>query len=297
LKARLYWVVVLGVMLAILPAAALGGASRAATNSQSFPDSTGEDANAPDVSSVDVSNDDAGMITLKVNISNRPALTQDMLMLVLLNTDQNAATGDPTLLGADYAIQLIPGAVGLFQWNSTDFVAAASQTSLTYGYDATGATFRISAADLGKTTTFGFAVIAVSGLTTDASGNPDFTNAHSDTAPDAGHGLYTYNVLTKLVLTQTAFTTSPTPARAGKRFTASLGATENDTNGPVSGATVTCTARIGTKRIPGTHTLANGVASCVWKLPKTAKGKTLRGTITVSLRGATLTKSFAARVH
>ena len=74
---------------------ALGGAARTTANSATFADSSGEDANAPDITSIAVSNDDAGMITFKINISNRPALTPDMTVLLFLDTDQNATTGDP----------------------------------------------------------------------------------------------------------------------------------------------------------------------------------------------------------
>ncbi len=75
-----------------------------------------------------------------------------------MNTDQNASTGDATVGGADYVTELDAGAVGLFQWNGTTYVAAPSQASLTYAYDATGATIRVSAADLGKTKAIGFVV-------------------------------------------------------------------------------------------------------------------------------------------
>jgi len=190
LKARLFWLLVLTVALVALPAAALGSTARTTVNSQSFPDSTGEDANAPDITSTTVSNDDAGQITFKINISNRPAMTSDMVIVVFLNTDQNTATGDPDVLGTDYLIELDPGVVGLFKWDGTTYSPADSQTSLTFGYDATGATLHVSAADLGQTKGFSFAVVAVSGITTDANGDPDFTNAHRDLSPDAGHGFF-----------------------------------------------------------------------------------------------------------
>ena len=296
MNARLLVVAALGAALVSVPAAALGSAGHATSNSQHFPDSTGEDANAPDITSIDVSNDDAGNITFEVNISYRPAYTQDMAFLTYLNTDMNSSTGDPQTLGADYVIELEPGAVGLFQWNGSDFVTAASQTSLTYGYDATGVTLHVNAADLSHTKSFGFAVEAISGITLDASGNPDLTNAHVDVAPDAGHGLYSYTVLTKLTLKQTAFTTAPSPAKAGKRFMASLAATESDTSAPVAKATVKCAATVGGKRLPATHSLTSGIASCFFKLPKTAKGKTLHGTISITVQGTTLTKRFAAKV-
>ncbi len=158
MKTRLLLLIALGAVLVALPAAALGGSARTAANTATFPDSTGEDAAAPDITSVVVTNDDAGNIVFQVNISNRPALTSDMFLLIFLDTDQNPATGSTQNFGAEYVIELDPGAVGLFQWNGTDFPAAASQTSLTYSYAATGATIRVSASDLGKTKAFNFVV-------------------------------------------------------------------------------------------------------------------------------------------
>jgi hypothetical protein len=286
----------LAAALVALPSGALGSASHVATNSQSFADSTGEDASAPDITGIDVSNTDAGLITFHVKISNRPTLTSDMLLLMFMDTDGNASTGDPDIAGADYALQLDSGGAGLFKWNGTTYDPAPSQTSVTYRYDSSGATLTASAADLGGAKVVNFATIVLSGLATDASGNPDLTNAHSDVAPDAGHGLYAYNVLTKLTLKQTAFTTSPKPAKAGARFTASLAATESDTNGPVANGTVACAATVKGVRVAATHSLANGVASCFWKLPKAAKGKTLIGRISITVQGTTLTKTFSARI-
>lgn len=280
-----------------LPVGAFGSSSRTSANSQTFTDSTGEDPNAPDITTVVVSNDDAGNITFKINISNRPALTEDMSVLLYLNTDQQTTTGDPNSYGADDVVELDPGSAFLYSWNGTTYAPAASQSSLSFGYDTTGATIRINAADLSKTKALGFVIEAISGLSTDASGNLDVTNAHADVAPDAGHGLWSYNVLTKLILTKTAFTTAPIPAKAGVRFSASLAATESDTNGPVTGATITCVATVKGTKLPATHSLANGVASCFWRVPKADKGKTLYGTITVTVQGTKLSKSFAAKLH
>jgi hypothetical protein len=289
LKARLAIAIALGAGLLAVPAA-LG------SNSQNFPDSVGEDAQAPDITSVAVSNDDSANLTFKVNISNRPTLTPDMIMFVFMNTDSNASTGDPTLNGVDYVIQLEPGAVSLFQWNGSDFVFAQSQASLTYAYDTTGATFHVNAADLGNTRSISFAVEVESGLVVDAQGNIDDTNAHFDAAPDPGHGFYTYKVAVKISLKQSAFTT--TSAKAGARFAASLGVDESDTSGPIPSGTVTCKGIVGTTRVAATHSLRHGVATCNWRtLPKTAKGKLFHGTITVTSQGATLTKTFSARVR
>jgi len=297
MRARLSTVLALGVLLVAVPAVALGGSARHVANSTTYPDSTGEDPAAPDITSVVVSNDDAGNITFTINISNRPAMTPDMYFLIFLDTDHNPATGDAASLGAEYVIELDPGVVNLFQWNGSDFLRASSQTSLTYSYLPTGPVIRISAADLGKTTAFNFGTIAASGYTVDASGNPDFTNVHRDYAPDPGHGFFAYQVLTKLVLTVTSYTTAPKPAKAGRPFAASLAANENDTNAPVTAGTVACAATINFLRIPAvTHALTNGVASCVWRLPATSRGKTLRGKITLTVRGVSVTRTFTARI-
>jgi hypothetical protein len=295
MKARLLLAIALGAALVALPTTALGSSSHAATNSQTYPDSTGEDANAPDITSVNVTNDDAGNIVFKVNISNRPALTSDMTMLMFFDTDENASTGDQDSLGAEYAIELDPGSVNLFQWNGSDYLLAQQQADLTYSYDATGATIHLSQGDLAGTKGFNFGILIFSGIVVDAQGNASFANAHADAAPDIGHGFFNYKVIAKITLTQTAFTV--TPARAGKVFQASLAATQSDTGGPVGAGTVACTATVGGKALRGTHTLANGIASCVWHLPKTAKGKTVRGKISLTVQGTTLSKSFVAHVH
>jgi len=290
-------VLLLAATVVAVPTSALAKSATTKANSQTFTDSTGEDANAPDITTIVVSNDDAGLVTFKVNISNRPALTPDMFMWVFLDTDQQAATGDSQSDGADYLIELDPGSVNLYKWNGSDYTAAPSQTSVTYTYDSTGATIRASAAELGSTKAFNFFAIAFSGLTTDPSGNPDFTNAHADAAPDRGHGVFAYQVLTKLVLSVQSFTTSPKPAKAGKAFVANLAASENDTNGPVAAGTVACSATVGTKHLSATaHRLTNGLATCSWSLPRTAKGKTLHGTVSLTVKGTTVVRSFTAKV-
>lgn len=297
MRARPLTMLVLGAALVALPSVALAGNARHSSNSKTFPDSIGEDPAAPEVTSVAVSNDDAGLITFQINVSNRPALTPDMYFLVFLDTDKNPNTGSTDSLGADYVIQLIPGAVDLFQWNGSTFALAPSQTTLTFSYPATGPVIKISAADLNKTKAFNFGVIAVSGYAVDAAGNPDLSKEHRDYAPDLGHGFNLYQVLTKLVLTVTAFTTAPKPAKAGRPFTASLAANENDTAGPVQAGTVGCAASIAGKRLRVvTHAVRNGVAVCVWRIPATARRRIVRGLVTLTVRGTSITRGFSARI-
>ena len=287
--------------LALAPAIALGSPARTAANSTVYPDSVGEDALAPDITSTTVSNDDTGLITFHIAISNRPALTDDMLIAIILDSDHNPATGDTQgvlgLAGSDYLIQLAPGEVNLFKWNGTDYMFT-SAASLVYSYDATGAVIRIKATDLGTPKTLGFAIIALSGIVVDpATGNSDLTNAHRDLSPDPGHGSFTYNVLIKVTLSVVAYTTSPKPVKSGKPFSVGLALNESDTNGPVTRARITCVARIAGKRVQvRSNRLLNGVAVCVWSVPKTAKGKRIQGSIAVVAQAVTVTRTFSLKV-
>lgn len=297
-RARRIAVAAMLVALAAAPAIALGSPSRVAANSTTYPDSIGEDPAAPDITSTTVSNDDTGLITFHIAISNRPALTADMLFLIDLDTDANPATGDPQGLapGTDYSIQLEPGSVNLFKWSGSDYPGVAAP-SLIYSYDATGATIKINARELGNTRKLDFGVLALSGSTTDATGAADFTNAHRDFSPDPGHGTFAYQVLVKVSLSVAAFTTTPKPVRAGKAFSIGLAADESDTGAGVQKGTITCVARVAGKGLRvRSKSLVNGIAVCAWFIPKTAKGKRIQGSITVSAQGAQATRTFSLKV-
>jgi hypothetical protein len=284
--------------LTVAPAAALGGASRAASNTATYPDSIGEDPNAPDITATTVSNDDKGLITFHLAIANRAALTPDMLIELDLDTDGNASTGDSRQLvpGTDFIIQLTPGAVDLFKWSGSDFPGVAAP-SLVYAYDATGATIRVNASELGDTHAFDFAAIAISGLAFSADGSLDISNAHADFTPDPGHGAFAYEVEVTVTLAAAAFTTSPKTVRAGKPFSVGLAATESDTGGPVRQGIVTCAAHVAGKALRATsRRLVNGIAVCAWRAPKTAQGKLVTGSITLDAKGAKISRAFSVHV-
>lgn len=280
---------------------ALGSSTRAAANSISYPDSIGEDAQGPDITDTGVSNDDTGLITFHIAMSNRPALTPDMLIVIVVDSDNNPATGDPQGLlpgftGSDYLIQLVSGEVDLFKWNGSDY-AFATAPSLIYSYDATGATIKFNASELGKPKALSFADIALSGITNDAQGNPDFTNAHRDFSPDAGHGTFAYEVQIKVTLSVVAFTATPKPVKAGKPFSVGLAANESDTGSGVQQGTITCIAKIAGKGLGvKSKRIVNGIAVCAWNIPKTAKGKRIQGSITLSTQGAQVSRSFFLKI-
>lgn len=304
----------LGVVTAVagacvaLPAAAggiqgpLSTASPAlsAANSTTFQDSTGENPDAPDITSVVASNTDAGVVVFLVNIPNRPALTGDMLIDISVDSDNNPATGDPQTAGADYAFELFQGQVNLYRWDGTNFVRRAGdppQASVTFSY-ARGATIRISTAELGNTTRFNFGTIAISGIVVDPNtGNADFSNARADAAPDPGHGLWSFQVRrSALRLLARRFSTDR-PA-AGRVFTARLVAARSDTGAVLSSGQVTCTATVAGRRLAvRTKRFVGREARCAWAIPSSAADQTIRGSVAVQFEGLRVRRSFAATVR
>ena len=117
----------------------LGRALRAggdAANSTTYQDSAGEDPTAPDITTIVASNDDAGTITFRINVPNRPQLTQDLVAFVDVDSDANQATGDPANFGADFILQYILGEAILFKWDGTDYTLSATQASLTSSWSS-----------------------------------------------------------------------------------------------------------------------------------------------------------------
>jgi len=263
-----------GTLLIGLLAALMAVVPAGAANTVTFQDSTGENPAAPDITTIVVSNDDVGMLTFRINIPNRPQLTRDMLVEVLVDTDANPATGDPDNLGADYAIELFVGEVALFKWDGTALTRRAGDppaTSLIYSW-AGGVTIKISAAELGNTKKFGFAVIALSGIVVDdVTGETNFDNAVADAAP-------------------------ATP-KAGKTFTVRMAATRSDSGAPIVNGRVDCTAKAGTRNVrPKSERFVGGQAVCVFTIPAGTKGKTLRGTIAMIFEGKKLTRPFGGKI-
>lgn len=273
-----------------------------AANSTTYQDSTGENAAAPDITNLVVSNNDAGVIQFRVNVPNRPTFGQDMLVLLFVDADANATTGDPDSLGADYAIQLIGGDAALFRWDGTDFTRTPGSppaTSLLFSYQG-GATITISAAELGNTRRLGFAVVVVSGIViNEETGDLDFTNVVSDAAPAAGAGLYQYQVIVaRPTLVVRRVSRTPAAPRAGRPFIFRVTTARSDTGAVIRNGRVTCRGRAGNARLRATTArVQGGRVTCTWLIPANAKGRTFRGSATVVFEGLRASRSISARIR
>jgi hypothetical protein len=267
-----------------------------AANVQTFKVPKSQDAKAPDITSIRVSNNDPGLIRFRVNVANRPQLGADMLFDIFVDADRRASTGSAGLAGVDYVLEVAGGDINLFKWDGSNFTRRGgdpSAASLSYTYRR-GLTAQISAADLGNTRGFRFFVSATAGVTVDPdTGDLDFANAHDNTAHPAGGGLYSFDVKRRPVrLAVQNVVATPGKPVAGKPFTVGLTAIRTDTRATLKGGQITCRASAGGRTLPARAPhFVRGAATCTWLVPQSAHGKRLVGSIGIVFEGTTITKS------
>jgi hypothetical protein len=115
-----------------------------------------------------------------------------------------------------------------------------------------------------------------------------------DLAPDDG-GYWRYALTNKAAvkLVFTTIVTKPARPQAGKSFTVGFAATRSDTGRGVTSGTVGCRVLAKGKRIPAKGRIVDGAGLCTFVVPRSARGGTVRGTVTMRSGGASLARSFA----
>jgi hypothetical protein len=181
---------------------------------------------------------------------------------------------------------------GLGHWNGTEYDFDAPTTTADVTYDAGVLTFSINKSELGNTAVFAFYVWA-------GQIGPDDKTIASDDAPD-GSGVWEYTLTAApkpLVLTAGKPVGKPARPQSGKAFLITVPVRRSDTGRPAtSGGTIACKATVGAKAVKAAGRFSPAGPQCVVRVPAKSSGKTLRGTITVTIKGAKVTKAFAFRV-
>jgi hypothetical protein len=294
------------VVAAMTAAAAGGSPHRLAANSAEYADERNEAAGAPDIGNVVVSNDDAGRIDFQVAVPSHPSLTQDM-RIRLWFSDGHPATG-LTHNGADGFILvdgflLDFGTAALYRCQDSVCIPAAySQEDSELGFSyASGARFTSFAEELGVrtelSTRLDFWVEVGAGYAYDATTQLfDLTNVRRDVAPRSGES-WTYAVRVDAVVAR-SLSSRPRIVRAGDRVTVRMHVVRADTGATIRSGTVSCAARVGSARlrVPSGR-FVGGRATCSFRLPSGATGKTLRGSIAVTVAGKTVGRTFTRRIR
>jgi hypothetical protein len=297
-------VFVLAVFLGIVASAGAGSSAvaRSTANSKTYKNTAGRDARAPHITSITVSNTDAGLIRFNIRIPSRRQLSADMFMELWIDADQNTRTGSPNFAGVDYVIQLVQGEINLYHWDGTNFtrrLGDPSATTLDYSFRS-GATISISAAELGNTRALRFLADAASGIVIDQdTGAFDDANAHVDVAPNAGGGLYEYDVKMrppKLQVKKLAAT--PSAPRAGGTFSLALSLARSDSHAAIRDGVVTCSGRAGGSTLtPTAAHFVRSAAVCSWRIPAGSAGKPFSGSVAVVFEGIRVARGVSARIR
>jgi hypothetical protein len=132
----------------------------AAANSGSFLDEVGDARPAPDIRRVAVASDDAGVVTIRVEIADRATLAAEDNVTVGIDADQNPDTGS-VLYGADFALDLVGSNAAFLRPSPDGFLAeAAAPQSFQASFAGGVATFAFKATEVGMSPTSGFGVFA-----------------------------------------------------------------------------------------------------------------------------------------
>lgn len=274
------------------------------SGSATFTDPVGDAKAAPDISTVTVSDDAAGMLTISVAASDLRANTR---VNVRLNTDKAD--------GHDYWLHYQRGAKNwlwnLSRWDGATWQRVPQSSTMSFNPGDASCSWTLSAADLGGTRGFRFQV------DTELIDPATKKILAHDVAPDSLPGwLYNLAAPVKTITTTTAQTTTqpttttapaetpvigapttvPAKALADRRLTVSFPVKRSSDGAPLSGGTMICNPTITGKLLHHTEQYKSGVARVTLTIPRTAKGKLLRIAVTIKLGSESTTRTANFRV-
>jgi hypothetical protein len=286
--------------------AAAGAPTLASTGGATFSDPAGDTTTAPDITAVSVSNDDQGLITFRATIANRTKLGPDDVIAVGIGTnDPDPAVGKRDD-GMNFILGLDANGAFLLRWDGESPVEVDPQPgSVTGSFTGGVAAMTVRQEDLAPgfpdnsvPISFDFFVLGILFSGFDVSAQDD--------APDGTN--WSFKLSEPLRAVVTSFNASST-VKAGTTLVALLGVAHGDTGAAVHSGKVSCKAKLGGKAIAGVGTFVTLTkpvgalrvqspnARCSWKIPKSGKNKTVKGSITVTESGLTVTRSFTAKVR
>jgi hypothetical protein len=162
-------------------------ATAGASNNSAFADPDGDASSAPDITSVQVSNDDAAIVTFHVSIPNRAALSDPDLVAILVDADGKAGTGCARgAFGAEYALDVLAQRYVFGRCIKGHWDFTRPPASFRGSYGGSTLTVQVSRRDLGGGNNFKFRV-GTAGTSDDG--------AAYDFAPNVGLTPWSYRIV------------------------------------------------------------------------------------------------------
>ena len=241
-----------------------------------YTDAAGDGNGAADITGVSVSSDANRQIVFTVSAAS--ALAEgDSWVAILLDTDQNPATGVSGALGADYMFAVEADGWSFGRWTGADWDWDTPYATARIGGRANTLMITVNASELGGTGSFNFWT---------RSGRGDAAGGQLDDAPDDGTFNYALAAGGPDIREVAVQTTPQSGPRAGRKFVVRPTALTLPQSAPTLEGTpkpqaYRCAARVGAKTLRGT-----GAGACTFDVPKKAKRKRLAVTLTVEYQGA-----------
>jgi hypothetical protein len=254
-----------------------------------FPDPAGDHDAAPDIATVRVSDARSGWITFAITTPNYAVLPEQSAVIITIDADDNPRTGES---GGDLQLSLAAGEMALERWDGSRWQPDDLPTRARHRNSGNVVSIDLHVSELGNAARFRFSLlsadvnVAIQGVVA------------VDVAPD-DFSYWRYSLANRptLVLTATRLSARPAQPRAGKPFAVNLAVTRSDTGRPITAGSVGCRVRAAQTPVAAKGTVSGGAAHCALVVPQGAKGKTLRGTITVRTGGRAVAASFSYLVR
>jgi hypothetical protein len=241
------------------------------------PDAAGD--GLPDITSVKTASNGNGGLAFLINLANRQELGADEHLEVHLDVDANAATGAPG--GADFMLQMgSEGTVLLHRWDG----AKMAPVRVVEGYIYNGFWLITNRSQLTNIApAIKYRVATTSGATGDA-------------WPDGGV-MSSYTRSTRPLTLRIAQFANDKTVRVGRDFIVAMRVHRNDLDETSSSGTVSCSARVGKRRVPVNAVFPEDIAGCVGLAPRWAKGKTISTTLSLAVDGKRVSRVAKTKVR
>lgn len=268
---------------AVAAVAALAGGAGATGR---YTDPAGDSGGAPDITGATVSSTASGQIVFHVGVGSLPS-SGDVKTLVVIDADANLGTGAADSGGAEFVfvVDQSDHTYGFAHWTGADWDWDTPYTTVTVTTASSGVTISVNRSELGATSELNFWTRTLTG-----EGGAGLT----DDAPDDGLWNYDLEADGPKIVNATIATAPSAGPRAGKRFSVRVAGLTLPTGGAASSVpptpeTTACKATLAGRPLGGT--------GCSWKIPKSARGQTLKVVVTVTYEGTTASFPYSFKVR
>jgi len=248
-----------------------------------FPDATGDQDAAPDITAVRVSDAKNGWITFAITTPNYAVLPEQSAIVISIDADDNPRTGES---GTDLQLTLAAGEIALERWDGSQWAPDDLPTRARHRNSNNVVAIDIHVSELDNAGRFRFSLLS-------ADVNTAIQGVVAvDVAPD-DFSFWRYSLANKaLRLVAKRLFANPARPRAGKAFAVNLSVTRSDTGKPITSGAVACRVLAANKPVRADGRVAGGAGRCSLVVPRAMSGKVLRGTITVRSGGKSIAADF-----